>query len=340
MKKRNQIVLIGAITAIAVALIFVVNVAAQAPQASPTPQATPNSVLPNNGLPAWAYNVPEKVQPAVEERKGPVHLPGSSKEYDASETESGTHPPDWFPDEHGPAPKIVTGTPGSNVAACGSCHLMSGQGHPESTDIAGMPAEYLIRQMAYFKSGARKDPARMNIISKATSEEDARAAAEYFAASKPIPWVKVIESETAPKTYVSNRGRTRLLAPDGGTEPIGHRIIEVPQDAFRTLSRDPHSPFSAYVPTGSIAKGEALVKSGGSGKTIQCALCHGEGLHGLGEVPRIAGLQPVYIARQLMDIQNGTSGGKAVALMKNVVAKLSEDEIISISSYVGTLPPQ
>jgi cytochrome c553 len=32
--------------------------------------------------------------------------------------------------------------------ACGSCHLMSGQGHPESADIAGMPAEYLIRQMA------------------------------------------------------------------------------------------------------------------------------------------------------------------------------------------------
>ena len=172
----------------------------------------------------------------------------------------------------------------------------------------------------------------MNLISKATSEEDARAAAEYFSQSKPIPWVKVIESEMAPKTYVSNRGRTRLLLPDGGMEPIGHRIIEVPQDAFRTLNRDPHSPFFAYVPPGSIAKGEALVKSGGSGKTIQCAICHGDGLHGLGEVPRIAGLQPVYIARQLLDIQNGTSGGKAVALMKNVVAKLSEDEIIAISS--------
>ena len=82
------------------------------------------------------------------------------------------------------------------------------------------------------------------------------------------------------------------------------------------------------------------MKSGGSGKTIQCAICHGDGLRGLGELPRIAGLQPVYIARQLMDIQNGTSAGKAVALMKNVVAKLSEDEIIAISAYVGTLPPQ
>ncbi len=329
MKQRSSFLSASTAIAAAGAWMLVVNMAAQAPDA-----------FKNNGLPAWAYNVPEKEQPKVEERKGPVHLPGSTKEYDAAETESGTHPPDWFPDEHGPAPKIVTGVPGSNFAACGSCHLMSGQGHPESTDIAGMPAEYLIRQMAYFKSGARKDPARMNLIAKATSEEDARAAAEYFSQSKPIPWVKVIESEMAPKTYVSNRGRTRLLLPDGGMEPIGHRIIEVPQDAFRTLNRDTHSPFFAYVPPGSIAKGETLVKSGGAGKTIQCVLCHGDGLHGLGEVPRIAGLQPVYIARQLLDIQNGTSGGKAVALMKNVVAKLSEDDVIAISSYVGTLPPQ
>lgn len=335
MRKRNRLISIGVIMAATVVLLLTANITAQTPAA-----AANSSAPPNNGLPAWAYNVPEKEQPKVEERKGAVHLPGSTKEYDASETESGTHPPDWFPDEHGPAPKIVTGIPGSNFAACGSCHLMSGQGHPESTDIAGMPAEYLARQMAYFRSGARKDPARMNLIAKATSEEDARAAAEYFSQSKPIPWVKVIESETAPKTYVSNRGRTRLLHPEGGMEPIGHRIIEVPQDAFRTLSRDPHSPFFAYVPPGSIAKGEALVKSGGSGKTIQCAICHGDGLHGLGEVPRIAGLQPVYIARQLMDIQNGTSAGKAVALMKNVVAKLSEDEIIAISAYVGTLSPQ
>jgi len=338
MKKRFGMISTGAVIAIvaaAVALFLTANITAQSP-----PAAANNGVPLNNGLPAWAYNVPEKVQPTVEERNGPVHLPGSTKEYDAAETESGTHPPDWFPDEHGPAPKIVTGAPGSNFAACGSCHLMSGQGHPESTDIAGMPAEYLARQMAYFKSGARKDPARMNLIAKATSEEDARAAAEYFSLSKPIPWVKVIESETAPRTYVSNRGRTRLLHPEGGTEPIGRRIIEVPQDAFRTLNRDPHSPFFAYVPPGSIAKGEALVKSGGSGKTIQCAICHGDGLRGLGELPRIAGLQPVYIARQLMDIQNGTSAGKAVALMKNVVAKLSEDEIIAISAYVGTLPPQ
>lgn len=180
----------------------------------------------------------------------------------------------------------------------------------------------------------------MGPIAKATSDEDVRAAAEYFAAIKPIPWVKVIESATPPKTYVGTAGRHRLLVPDGGTEPIGRRIIEIPEDPFRTANRDPHSPFLAYVPPGSVTRGMALVQTGGSGKTISCAICHGDDLRGLGEVPRIAGLQPVYIARQLICMQNGSSAGKAAALMKKAVANLSEDDIIAISAYLGSLPPQ
>ena len=56
-------------------------------------------------------------------------------------------------------------------------------------------------------------------------------------------------------------------------------------------------------------------------------------------MPRLAGLQPVYIARQLITMQNGTSAGTAAALMKKAVANLSEDDIISISAYLGSLPP-
>src|SRR6267142_2464211 len=271
--------------------LFAMPSAAQAPQAIP------------NGLPSWAYNIPDAVQPPSEAPTGRIHVPGSSREYDAAMVAGNANPPDWLPDEHGPAPRIVKGEAGGAPNACGSCHLMSGQGHPESADIAGLPAEYI-------------------------------------AAIKPIPWVKVIETATPPKTYVSAAARHRVLAPGGGTEPIGHRIIEIPDDPLRTAIRDPHSPFTAYVPPGSIARGAALVKRGGSGKTISCAICHGDALTGLGEVPRIAGLQPVYIARQLITIQNGSSAGTAVALMKKAVANLSEDDIISISAYLGSLPPR
>lgn len=311
-------------------LLMALVTAGQVPQA---PQSVPN------GLPPWAYNIPDKVQPSRVEARGPVHLQGSTKEYDAAKTASNATPPDWFPDEHGPAPRIVTGEGGITMTACGSCHLMSGQGHPESADIAGLPAEYIVRQMSYFKSGARKDDGRMGPIAKATSDDDVRQAAEYFASIKPIPWVKVIETNAPPKTYVSTAGRHRVISPEGGTEPIGHRIIEIPEDLSRTMNRDPHSPFLAYVPPRSIARGKALVKTGGSGKTIRCAVCHGDDLKGLGEVPRIAGLQPVYIARQLICIHNGSSAGTAVALMKKVVQQLSEDDVISVSAYLGSLPP-
>jgi len=234
----------------------------------------------------------------------------------------------------------VGGEPGRTAAACGSCHLMSGQGHPESADIAGMPAEYLIRQMLYFKTGARKDDARMGPIAKATSDEDVREAAEYYASIRPRAFVKVIETANPPRTYINAAGRHHIPYPDGSTEPIGHRIIQTPEDAYRMSIRDPHSGFIAYVPPGSIAKGEELVSGKVAAKTIACNICHGDGLHGLGEVPRLAGLQPVYIARQLITMQNGSSAGKEAALMKRVVGNLSEDDVIAISAYLGSLKPE
>src|SRR5579864_9294210 len=138
----------------------------------------------------------------------------------------------------------------------------------------------------------------MNAFAKSMSDKDARRASEYFASIKPTLWHKVIEAAMVPKMYV-NTAFMRLPRPGGGTEPIGNRIVTVPQDVNRTESRDPHSGFIAYVPPGSLKKGEARVKTGGAGKTIACEICHGTGLKGLGEVPRIAGQHPIYIVRQL-----------------------------------------
>jgi cytochrome c553 len=292
-----------------------------------------------DGLPDWTFNIPDKVQPPAVRPHGLVRAPGSAKEYEWAKVAGNSNPPDWFPDEHPLAPPSVAGGPGRRFA-CGACHLMSGQGHPESADLAGMPAEYLIRQMAYYKAGTRKDDARMGPIARAISDEDVRQAAEYLAALKPRAWVKVIETPTPPKTYIATSGRHRVLHPDGGSEPIGRRILEVPEDPYRTEIRDPHSGFIAYVPPGSIAAGEALAKDGQSGKTLPCSPCHGEGLKGKGDVPRLAGLQPLYIARQLFSMRHGSSAGKAAEVMKPVVDNLSEDDIIAISAYLGSLSPQ
>ena len=179
----------------------------------------------------------------------------------------------------------------------------------------------------------------MEPIARALSGDDVRLAAEYFAALAPMPFVDVIETATPPKTYVSSVARHRVPSPEGGTEPIGRRIVQIPSDPFRTNIRDPKSGFVAYVPPGSIRRGEELVTTGG-GVTVPCAKCHGDALKGLGDVPRLAGLQPVYLARQLFGMQSGSSAGTNSAPMKPAVAKLSEDDVIAISAYLGSLAPR
>jgi cytochrome c553 len=288
--------------------------------------------------PTWAFAVPDKDQPPPEDETAPKHIPGSSKTYKQAQIDDLFNPPDWFPDEHSPLPPIVTRGGGKDVPACASCHLMSGNGHPESANLAGLSADYIIATMADFKSGARKDPARMTAIGKAVSEDDVKQSAAWFASLKATVWTKVVEADSVPKTFV-NKARQRLPLPGGGTEPIGNRIIEVPQDAARVVARDPHSGFIAYVPTGSLAKGQALVTTGGSGKTVQCLICHGDGLKGLGVVPRIAGLSPVYIARQLYNFQSGQSAGPMSGMMKKVVENLTDDDILAISAYVASQAP-
>ena len=309
---------------LALASLFALTIGAQAPK--------------QDTRPAWAFLIPDKEQPPSEESAGPIRIPGSAKSYTAAQIDDLSNPPDWFPEEHSQPPQVIQHGNGP-VLACGACHLMSGDGHPESAGLAGLPADYIARQMAYFKSGVRKDAARMNAIAKTMSEADIRQAAEWFASLKPRPWVRVVETDTVPKSFVSARGRMRLPMPGGGMEPLGNRIVELPEEASRATSRDPHSGFVAYVPKGSVAKGKALVTTGGNGKTITCTICHGDSLKGLGEVPRIAGLHPLYIARQLYGIQTGESNGTAVALMKKVVANLNADDMLAIAAYVSSQAP-
>ena len=284
---------------------------------------------------SWAFPVKNGDLPP--EPAGNKTVPGSTKSYAQTQIEDLSNPPDWFPEEHAPAPQVVQHGHG-DVLACGACHLMSGVGHPESSDMAGMKAEYIRRQLADFKSVARQEPNRMNTIAAALSDDEIKQASEWFATLKPYVWTKVVEASMVPKTFVGG-GRMRFAQPGGGMEPIGNRIITLPQDQSRVTKRDPHSGFIAYVPPGSIKKGEAFVRNGGSGKSVACTICHGDSLQGLGNVPRIAGLHPIYIARQLYQFKDGTRAGVDGQLMKKPVSQMSDEDIVAVAAYVGSLAP-
>jgi cytochrome c553 len=281
---------------------------------------------------SWAFPVKNGDLPP--EPEGPKQIPGSTKTYTTKEIDDLANAVDWFPNDHPPAPPIVV-KGHDDALACGVCHLMNGAGHPESASLAGLNAAYIKRQMADFRSGARNEPNRMNKIAQALTQEEIDQAAEWFSKLPPVDgWTKVTEAATVPKTFVGG-GRMRFALPAGGTEPVGARIITLPQDTSRAIKRDIHSGFTAYVPPGSVRRGEALVKTGGSGRTIACTTCHGEQLQGLGSIPRIAGLHPIYIARQLYSFKDGNRHGLEAAVMKKPVEKLTDADIIAISAYVG-----
>jgi cytochrome c553 len=213
---------------------------------------------------------------------------------------------------------------------------MTGLGHPESSDLTGLSADYIVQQMADFKSGARKDPTRMNGIAKEVTEEEARQAAQWFASLPRRPFTRVIEADTVPKTFLGP-GRMRFAEPDGSTEPIGQRIITVPEDRERARLRDPSSGFIAYVPVGSLAKGRQLVEAGGTANA--CGRCHGSSMQGQGDAPRLAGMHPIYTVRQLHWFRDGSRNGAHATSMKPAVEHLTDEEILAISAYLGALAP-
>src|SRR5262249_16118744 len=289
-----------------------------------------------DGPPAWAYtpNNPD-YKPRVDDGK-PVRVPDSTAGYAWSQLRDRFIAPVWHPSDHRALPDIVPNGRKPGVFACGFCHRATGRGGPENADLAGLPKSYITQQMADYKSGARgttlpgRTPPKLMIeLSKPMTDAEIEAAAAYFSALQPRRRIKVVESDTAPKTYVAGllsgpgeTGQGGSMAEASGGEPIGERIVEVPDDLLRFQSRDPRSTFTAYVPIGSVAIGEALVMKGGSGKTIQCAFCHGADLRGLGPLPSIAGRSPSYMFRQLYDFRHGARTGEWSPLMVQVVATL------------------
>ncbi len=297
--------------------------------------------------PDWAYAIDPPPDATAAPAKTPDttarHVPGSDATFTDSQTRDMFNPPDWHPGDHPAMPEIVSRGRAPQVFACGYCHLPNGQGRPENASLAGLPAAYIVQQLADFRRGLRKssDPrhaptAAMIAYETKANDKEIEAAADYFSALHPRPWIRVVETGTVPKTHVA--GWMLVATDSSGTEPIGERIIETPEDLQRTELRDDHSGFIAYVPVGSIKQGEALV-TGNSSKTLRCATCHGRDLKGLGKVPPLAARSPSYIVRQLYDIQHGARAGAAVQKMKPAIAKLTLADMAAIAAYLASLTP-
>lgn len=315
--------------------------------------------------PAWAYAVPPAPPPGaappapVNDDGKMLSLPGTNLQFTfnkvrgrvSNDNQDRTSPADWYPGDHPTMPKIVAeGDSSRNIIACSLCHLPPGKGRPENAPPMGQPAGYVVQQLNDFKNGLRKsgDPRKGNTnnminFAKAMTPEEMREAGRYYGAQKWTPWIRVVESAQAPKVRSQAGMFVPLTGSDAGMEAIGQRIIEVPENPeYAEKMRSARSGFVAYVPVGSIAKGQALVTNGDPSRGIvACTVCHGGDLHGIvPAIPSIAARSPSYIARQLFDFQSGAHNGSMGALMKPIVTNMTAEDFINISAYLASRPAQ
>lgn len=298
-------------------------------------------------VPAWVFplNPPSSGGTTAYDRSKPLHVPRSKLTFTAAQLNDLFAAPDWFPDSHSPMPEIVAHGRAPEVYACGYCHTPGGRGRPENAPLAGLPDSYIVRQLADFKSGARRSawpgpylPTDL-MIHTATyaNADDIAAAAKYFSEQRPTSHVRVVESSRVPRSRIV--GWIYVATPGAGDEPLGERLLEFAPDAMRHEKRDDGLQYVAYVPPGSIERGWTMATTGAGGLTIACVTCHGDKLQGIGLTPRLAGRSPSYLLRQLLAFQVGARAAATAQPMVPVVAKLQIGNMIDVAAYAASLQP-
>jgi len=309
--------------------------------------ATPAAAAPAFEIPAWAYPGFTNPPPAAATPDSVVqlHVPGSPVTFTQAQIADFYAAPDWFPDTHPPMPQIVARGRRPDTLACAYCHLPDGTGRPENAPLAGLPPEYIRAQVTDMRNHVRKRawtgeyrPSElMQQVAESATDTEIAQAADYFSALPMRRKTEVVEAARVPRIEAVRF--IYFAVAEGGDEPLGLRLIEMPVDSARHELRDPNATYRAYVPVGSLARGASLATTGADGATIACVTCHGAELRGAGALPPLAGRSPSYMLRQLLAFKAGTRASPAGAAMQPVVENLSLGDLIAVAAYAGALDP-
>ena len=295
-------------------------------------------------VPAWLFPGEGDLPQPPYNTLTPLHLPDSRVTYTEAQLFDQFAVPDWHPGSHPPLPAVVAHGVKPEVYACGYCHLANGRGRPENASLAGLAREYMLQQLADFKSGARRiawphpnaPSDAMLQVAAHVSGPDAAAAVAYFSGLTLTQRSRVIEGDSVPAFKAS--GWTYLPLPGARRESLGERLLEIAPDALRDARRDDEMQYDAYVPSGSIARGRALATGARSGVTA-CVSCHGPALRGMAIFPPIAGRSASYLLRQLYAFKTGTRHSATDLTMAPVVAPLSPADMSAVAAYAASLAP-
>jgi cytochrome c553 len=294
--------------------------------------------------PPWAYPISAPLAPIGQISDAQVRqsLSGTQVQYTKAQLRNLFAAPDWRPETHPTMPEIVATGRKPAVFACAYCHQPNGVGRPENANLTGLSAAYMQRQLADYRAGLRKSSVAemlpqalmLKVASQATQEE-LDAAITYFGSLPVHSTVSVVEADSVPRSQPAGWALVPLV--QGGSEPLGTRIVELPDNPASIELRDSTATFTAYVPRGALEQGRKLATSSDSAHA--CTACHGAQLRGLGEAPSIAGRSPSYLMRQLVDFKSGARTGQMGAQMRGVATAMSEGDMIAAAAYAASLKP-
>lgn len=190
----------------------------------------------------------------------------------------------------------------AKATVCAACHGVDGNpADPQYPRIAGQNERYMARQLALFKAGQRNTPmaAIMQPYAMPLSAQDMRDIGAYYAGQSPGAGI-ADDAEIATGDYA------------------GLKFFEVGQQLYRS---------------GNAARGIPA-----------CMACHGPAGRGNPgpPYPSVGGQFAEYTARQLELFREGMAlgtGDHANAVMADVAAGLTDEEIQALASYIEGLHP-
>lgn len=189
----------------------------------------------------------------------------------------------------------------AKAAVCGACHGATGVNpNPLYPDLAGQNAQYVVKQLVDFKSGARKDM-MMAPMAANLSEQDMADLAAFFAVQK--------------------RASEQVAATDDSAAPVA-------------VAAAGNVEIVTSTPAKAIFAGD--VKAGQE-KSVMCASCHGaDGNSLVAMYPKLAGQSASYTAKQLANFK---SGERKDPIMVGMVAALTEQDMNDLAAYFAVQTP-
>ena len=163
------------------ALVAAFCIAASVARAADPPKPTPSSAGPSSPpamtpieYPDWLFPLipkadppappaPAVTKPTKPDPKAPkpeeelLDIPDSTEKFPLSRINDAFNAPDWRPASHGPMPEVVAKGRKPTVMACAFCHTPTGQGRPENSALAGLPAAYIKQQLLDYIEHSKTD---------------------------------------------------------------------------------------------------------------------------------------------------------------------------------------